>query len=176
MDPDPVDDVARIVARWRDERPDLDPAPLLVVGRIIRLAHVLDAALRPPFAAARLHGGDFDVLAALRRSGEPYLARPHELSTSLLVTTGAVTKRLDRLEAAGLVERRGSTGDGRGKLVRLTPAGLELTDRLMEQHLAAQHRLLAALSPQEADQLQRLLGRLSASLEGPREESPERDG
>jgi len=161
-----TDDVAQIVAQWRRERPDLDVAPMLVVGRIFRLAHVLDGALRPPFAAARLHGGDFDVLAALRRAGAPYLARPHELSTSLLVTTGAITKRLDRLEAAGLVERRERADDGRGKLVRLTAAGLELTDRLMEQHLATQRRLLAALTLQEAEQLQALLGLLSSALEG----------
>jgi len=157
------DAVARFAAQWRHQRPGLDVDPMLVVGRIFRLAHLMDAALRPPFAAAALHGGDFDVLSALRRSGTPI--RPHALSASLLVTTGAITKRLDRLEAAGLIERQESAQDGRGKLVLLTAAGLELTDRLIEQHLANQRHLLSPLTPHERQTLQSLLGRLTADLE-----------
>ena len=161
----PDDAISRIVGRWRHERPDLDATPLLVVGRILRLAQVLDTRLRPPFAAAGLGNGDFDVLAALRRSGPPFAVRPMQLSRSLLVTTGAVTKRLDRLEAAGLVERQESADDGRGTVARLTPAGRDVVDRLMGEHLANQRRLLAGLAPAEQDQLQQLLGVLTRSLE-----------
>ena len=159
------DTVARIVEQWTGERPDLDLAPMLVVARVIRLAHLLDPLLRPPFAAAGLSNGDFDLLAALRRAGPDYAARPVRLSRSLLVTTGAITKRLDRLEAAGLVERDPSDDDGRGKLCRLTAAGLDLTDRLIGVHLENQARVLSGLSPSEREQLQRLLARLCADLE-----------
>ena len=158
--------MAGIVEQWARERPDLDTAPMLVVGRLLRLAHVLDGRLRPPFAAEGLANGDFDVLAAMRRSGEPFLVRPVELSRSLLVTTGAITKRLDRLEAQGLVARESADDDGRGKLVRLTPAGAAAADRMMAVHLENQRRLISGLSAAERDELATLLGRLSALLEG----------
>ncbi len=157
--------MAGIVEQWTRERPDLDASPMLVIGRLIRLAHVLDGRLRPPFAAADLANGDFDVLAALRRTGAPFTARPVDLSRSLLVTTGAITKRLDRLEAQGYVERESADGDGRGKLVRLTPAGKETADHLMAVHLANQDRLLAGLTGPERDRLATLLGRLAGTLE-----------
>jgi DNA-binding MarR family transcriptional regulator len=160
-----TDAVAAIVDQWARRRPDLDATPILVVGRIARLAQVLDLRLRPPFAAAGLSNGDFDVLAALRRTGPPHSGRPVELSRQLLVTTGAVTKRLDRLEGQGYLRRQVSDDDGRGKLVHLTPAGLELVDRLIAVHLANQARLLGALTPDEREQLQLLLGRLARSLE-----------
>jgi hypothetical protein len=83
--------VAGVVEQWARERPDLDASPLEVSARITRVAHLLDTALRPPFAAVGLGNGDFDVLAALRRSGAPYELRPVELSHQVLVTTGAVT-------------------------------------------------------------------------------------
>ncbi len=159
------DVVAGIVEQWARERPDLDASPMLVIGRLQRLAHLLDGRLRPPFAAADLANGDFDVLAALRRAGEPFQARPTDLSRSLLVTTGAITKRLDRLQATGLVERESADGDGRGKTVRLTPLGLETTDRLIGVHLANERRLVGALTEQEREHLQELLGRLAESLE-----------
>jgi DNA-binding MarR family transcriptional regulator len=159
------DVVAGFVQQWARERPDLDAAPMLVVGRLIRLAHLLDGRMRPPFAAADLANGDFDVLAALRRAGAPFAARPTDLSRSLLVTTGAITKRLDRLEALGLVARGSADGDGRGKTVRLTPHGVEVTDRLVAVHLANQGRLISGLTGPEQDQLQELLGRLAESIE-----------
>src|SRR3954469_1593798 len=140
---------------------------MLVVGRLLRLAQLLDGRLRPPFAAEGLANGDFDVLAALRRGGEPFLVRPVELSRSLMVTTGAITKRLDRLEAQGLVARESTDDDGRGKLVRLTPAGVATTDRMMAVHLQNQRRLISGLAPADRDQLAELLGRLTASVEDP---------
>lgn len=138
---------------------------MLVIGRLRRLTHLLDGRLRPPFAAADLANGDFDVLAALRRAGEPFQARPTDLSHSLLVTTGAITKRLDRLQAMGLVEHESAAGDGRGRTVRLTPRGRETTDRLVAVHLANEQRLVSGLTAAERDRLQELLGRLAESLE-----------
>ena len=159
------DVVAGIVEQWARERPDLDAAPMLIIGRLQRLSHLVDGRLRPPFAAADLANGDFDVLAALRRAGEPFHARPTDLSRSLLVTTGAITKRLDRLQALGLVERDSADGDGRGKTVRLTPLGLSTTDRLIAVHLANERRLISGLTADEQERLQELLGRLAESLE-----------
>lgn len=158
---DPTDAVAEIVAQWGRERPDLDASPLLVIGRMARLTQLFEPDLRPPFAAAGLGNGDFDVMAALRRSGPPYRLSPGELSGSLLVTTGAITKRIDRLEERGLVRREVSASDGRGRVVILEPGGLRLADELIGIHLANEARLLAGLRPQERRDLATLLGRLA---------------
>jgi DNA-binding MarR family transcriptional regulator len=158
--------VAGLVEQWARERPDLDPSPLKVSARVMRVAHLLDIALRPPFAAAGLGNGDFDVLTALRRAGAPYALRPVELSHQMLVTTGAVTKRVDRLAAQGYVDREATADDGRGTLVRLTPAGLDLVDRMIAEHLANLDSLLGALDASERETLADLLSRLAVSLEG----------
>lgn len=160
--------MAQIVDQWRTERPDLDASPLLVAGRIQRVAHLLDAGLRSPFAEIGLGNGDFDVLTGLRRSGAPFALRPVELSRQLLVTTGAVTKRIDRLADQGYVEREASDRDGRGKLVRLTDDGLALVDRMIAVHLTNEDRLLGALDRTERQLLGDLLARLAVSLEAPR--------
>ena len=160
------DDVTRIVEQWAQARPDLDASPLLVVGRIARLHHKLDAALRPPFAEAELNNGDFDVLAALRRTPAGQAVRPAELSRILLVTTGAITKRLDRLEAQGYVVRAWSVpDDARGKVVRLSRSGRSLVDRLIAVHLANEERLLQPLTSAERARLAKLLAKLDAAIE-----------
>jgi DNA-binding MarR family transcriptional regulator len=158
------DPVPPIVAQWAQERPDLDASPLLVIGRLQYLTERLDALLRPPFAAHGLGNGDFDVLAALRRAGSPFQLRPVELSKSLLVTTGAITKRLDRLETQGLLERKAEGSDGRAKIIRLTAAGLALTNELIEVHLSNQDRLLRGLSQRQRSDLASLLERFAQSL------------
>ncbi|MEU6759185.1 MarR family transcriptional regulator [Streptomyces sp. NPDC046685] len=166
------DEIAAIAAQWGRERPDLDATPMLVIGRLFRLTDTLDRRLRPPFAAAGLGNGDFDVLAALRRAGAPYTLSAGELSRTVLVTTGAVTKRVDRLRARGLVDRAVADADSRGRLITLTPEGVALTDRLIAVHLDNQRRLLAGLGDDERTHLAHLLGRLAATLaEGDEEES-----
>lgn len=160
----PQDHVASIVDQWSVERPDLDTSPLLVIGRIEWLAAALDAELRPPFAAEGLGNGDFDVLAALRRAGAPYTLRHRDLTAAMLVTPGAVTKRVDRLVAKGYVGRTAVTADGRGQLVRLTRRGVHFVDRMIEVHLANEERLLASLSERERSQLGRLLAKLAAGV------------
>ena len=163
-----IDDVNRIVEQWAEARPDLDASPILIVGRIARIDQKLAAALRPPFAAANLGVGDFDVLAALRRADPPHALRPAELSRMLLVTTGAITKRIDRLEAQGYLARDPSgLEDGRGTLVRLSRKGRTLTDRLIAVHLANEDRLLGALTSPERGTLAALLAKLDASLDSP---------
>ncbi len=159
------DAIAAMVEQWKRERPDLDTAPMLVIGRLFRLTDALDQRLRPPFAAAGLGNGDFDVLAALRRAGAPYTLSAGELSRTVLVTTGAITKRVDRLEARGLVSRSVAEGDSRGRLITLTAEGVALTGELMAAHLDNQRRLLAGLTPDERDRLAALLERLAATLD-----------
>jgi DNA-binding MarR family transcriptional regulator len=160
-----VDWVGAIVGRWRTIRPDLDPAPMLVIARIARLAALTDDLLRPPFAAAGLANGDFDLLAALRRQDPPHEASPGELAQAMLVTTGATTKRIDRLERQGHVTRRPSDSDGRGRVVALTAAGLRVVDELLAAHLANEASILSRLSPTQQDDLARLLGALATALE-----------
>jgi DNA-binding MarR family transcriptional regulator len=161
-----VDRVARIQQEWARERPDLDVSPQGVIGRLHRLgSHLTDELV----AGYREHGlgeGDFDVLAALRRAGEPFERAPGELAEHTMVTTGAMTKRVDRLAAAGLVTRRRSTDDGRGRVVGLTPAGRALIDRAVEAHVVNEERLLAALSRADRDRLEELLTRWLAAFEG----------
>lgn len=161
------DRVAAIERRWRVVLPDLDPSPLLVIGRISRLAVLVEVLLRPPFAAAGLASGDFDLLAALRRQDPPHELSPGALATAMLVTTGGTTKRIDRLEAQHLVARRVSTTDGRARVVALTDAGRELVDELIPIHLANEAALLAALTPTQRRQLAQLLGSLARTLEPP---------
>ncbi|SCL51877.1 MarR family winged helix-turn-helix transcriptional regulator [Micromonospora peucetia] len=160
-----VDRVTEIVHQWRRERPDVDPSPLLVIGRIQHLAEILDAALRPPFAAAGLGNGEFDVLAALRREGEPFQLTPGQLSERMLVTTGAVTKRVDRLITRGLVTRSISEADARGRVVGLTPAGVDLVNDLIEKHLANETALLRDLTAGDRTDLERLLAALTRTVE-----------
>ncbi|MCW4386094.1 MarR family transcriptional regulator [Salinibacterium sp. SYSU T00001] len=151
------DRVARIQAEWRRERPDLDVSPQGVIGRLHRLAAHLTEELREVYTRHGLGEGDFDVLAALRRAGEPFERSAGELAEHTMVTTGAMTKRIDRLERAGLVTRRVSETDARGRVVALTPAGRDLIDRAFTEHMANEHRLQEALSPDEARQLEALL-------------------
>ena len=160
-----MDRAAEIVGQWRRQRPDLDPSPLLVLGRVQHLANLVDVVLRPPFAAEGLGNGDFDVLAALRREGAPFELSPGQLSERMLVTTGAVTKRVDRLVARGLVERSISEVDARGRVVRLTRAGRKLCDRLIGEHLANEAAILAPLSDRDRHTLERLLAQLVVAAE-----------
>ena len=114
------DRVARIQQQWARERPDLDVRPQGVIGRLHRLAGHLTEELLVVYRRYGLAEGEFDLLATLRRSGPPFESAPGELAAHTMVTTGAITKRIDRLEQAGLVTRRPSEHDGRGRVVRLT--------------------------------------------------------
>lgn len=160
-----TDAVDRITAQWRGERPDLDPAPMEVVGRITRVSALLQRELERVFASHGLAGGDFDVLATLRRAGAPHRLTPGELSRSTMVTTGGMTKRLDRLEALGLVRREPDPRDRRGRLIALTDEGRVLIDRAVEAHLANEERLLAALPQAKREQLAALLRELLTALD-----------
>jgi DNA-binding MarR family transcriptional regulator len=168
----PRDAVDAITAQWRRERPDLDSSPMEVVGRITRLADLIRREQDRVFAEFGLSGGDFDVLATLRRSRPPHRLAPGELSRSTMVTTGGMTKRLDRLEARGLVRREADPHDRRGRLIALTDEGRELVDRTLAAHLENEERLLASLSTARRDDLADLLRELSLALDVRRAPEP----
>lgn len=151
------DHVARIQEEWRRERPDLDVAPQGVIGRLHRVAARLTDELVAVYREHDLGEGDFDVLATLRRAGAPYERTPGELAGHTMITTGGMTKRIDRLEAAGLVTRRAAADDGRGRVVALTDAGRERIDAAMTAHLANERRLLDELDAADAAELERIL-------------------
>ncbi|WP_314148786.1 MarR family transcriptional regulator [uncultured Leifsonia sp.] len=154
---DTPDHVARIQEEWRRERPDLDIAPQGVIGRLHRVAALLTDELVAVYREHGLGEGDFDVLATLRRAGAPYERTPGELAEHTMITTGGMTKRIDRLESAGLVTRRSSERDGRGRVVALTELGRERIDAAVTAHLANERRLLDQLDPADAAELERIL-------------------
>jgi DNA-binding MarR family transcriptional regulator len=155
------DDVDALLDAWRRERPDLDVAPMEVLSRISRLAHHLDRRRAVAFSAHGLESWEFDVLAALRRSGEPYQLTPGQLLRETLVTSGTMTNRIDRLAARGLVNRDDHPGDRRGVLVRLTDRGRETVDAALADLLKAERAMLDALTDTERNQL---LGALRSLL------------
>jgi DNA-binding MarR family transcriptional regulator len=139
------DEVDRLVAAWARERPDLDVRPLEVLSRLTRLARHLDRARRTAFAAHGLETWEFDVLAALRRAGKPYVLSPGQLISQTMVTSGTMTNRVDRLENAGLVQRLPDPQDRRGVHVRLTPRGKERVDELLQGLGKAERETLSTL-------------------------------
>ncbi|GGP68083.1 MarR family transcriptional regulator [Saccharothrix coeruleofusca] len=149
-----------VVDAWRARRPELDTSPLEVVGRLLLCAHHLESALVAALKPLGLSFGDFDVLNTLRRIGAPSGTNPRELARSSLITSGAMTARLDRLANAGLVERAPDPTDRRGVLVRLTDSGTRLADEALTAVLAADERFLEPLGPTDRDQAARLLKRL----------------
>jgi DNA-binding MarR family transcriptional regulator len=159
------DHIDRIVEQWRIERPDLNTWPMAVLGRLFRAEHLSDSVLSDALAPHGLQPGWFDLLAALRRAGAPYELNPTELTRATMLSSGGTTKRLDRLVAAGLVERRADPGDRRGTLVRLTRPGKRVIDRAVESHLHNEARLLRSFTPAEQRTLDDLLRRLLQELE-----------
>lgn len=153
------------VEQWARERPDLPSLPMAVFGRLSDASErVLRDHMNPLFAAAGLQPGEFDVLATLRRSGEPYRLSPTRLYEAAMISSGGMTNRLDRLERAGLVERHPDPNDRRGKLIALTEAGKRVIDETIERHVANEEQLLSALTPQEQETLNGLLRKLIAGL------------
>ncbi len=153
-----------MLEQWRREAPELDRSPFGVVGRISRLAQLLQGELEPIFAAHGVNGGEFDVLAALRRAGRPYRLTPTELSTALIVTSGGMTKRLNGLERGGLIRREPDPNDRRSTAVSLTREGKRLVEKILPEHVANEQRLLEELSAKERAELAGLLETLAIAL------------
>lgn len=159
-----TDHVARVMEQWRHERPDLDPTPQGVIARLHRVANRLTEELVAVYATHGLAEGEFDILATLRRQGAPYALTAGELAEQTMVTSGAITKRVDRCIARGWVTRAPSDSDARGRVVALTDDGRTLIDAAFTDHLANEARLLALFGAAERDQLAGLLARWSDEL------------
>jgi DNA-binding MarR family transcriptional regulator len=156
-----MDRAAKAVEQWERERPDLDASPMLVLGRLNEASSLIARErLAPLFARFGLQAGEFDVLATLRRSGQPHALTPTALYEATMVTSGAMTNRLDRLEKAGLILRGPHPNDRRGIVVQLTDKGLALIDEALTAHVANEHEILAGLTGAELETLAQLLGKL----------------
>lgn len=158
------DAVDAILQQWQRERPDLDASPMGPIGRINRCAALLQQKLETAFARFDLSMWEFDMLAALRRSGEPSLS-PTELFSTLMVTSGTMTHRLKRLETRGFIERVPNAQDARSMLVKLTESGRELIDRAVEEHIENERQILLGLSANALSELDNSLSAFLRTLE-----------
>lgn len=165
--PPPTHDaVSVILQQWQQQRADLDASPMGPVGRLKRCAAQLQKRLDTVFARHGLSSWEFDLLATLRRSGEPYRLAPTVLFSSLMLTSGTMTRQLQQLEKRGLIQRQINPDDARSVLVQLSADGLALIDRAVGDHVDNLHRLTAGLEAEELAQLDRLLGKWMVGLEG----------
>ena len=157
--------VDEILDQWERERPDLNCEPMAVFGRLSRLDRASNAVIEARLGEHGLNRGEFDVLATLRRGGEPYTLAPTALARWMMLSSAAMTNRVDRLEAAGLVERRPDPGDRRGLLVALTLDGMQVVDAAVADHVENERRLLEPLSEEEQQTLNALLRKLLLGLQ-----------
>lgn len=159
--PDAVDS---ILSQWARERPDVDVSAMGIVGRISRVERMLRVELDRVFASHGLESWEFDVLATLRRSGPPFALTAGALLSSMMISSGTMTNRIDRLQARELVDRRSDPRDGRVVLVGLTDAGRSLIDRALPDHAANELRLVSSLSPSDQRRLVGMLRRFHLAL------------
>lgn len=158
------DAVDLIVEQWARARPDLDTSPMGVLGRLSRVTRIAERELKALFSEFGLELGEFDVLATLRRAGSPDGVTAGMLARSSMVTSGAVTNRLDRLVAKGYVTRDVDPANRRTVVIDLTPAGRKLIDRAVAAHIDNERRILAALDQHQQDDLAATLRTLLISL------------
>lgn len=160
-----MDRAGRAIEQWKKERPELDVSPMAVIGRLSEAASLISRdRLAPLFARYGLQAGEFDVLASLRRAGQPYRLTPTALYETTMVTSGAMTNRLDRLERAGLIARSPHPEDRRGVIVQLTEKGLQLIDEAVVAHVENERHVLSGLTEKEQETLAGLLAKLIHSL------------
>lgn len=156
--------VKQAIAQWQQEMPDLDLLPMEVVGYLKNTQLLAQERLQAFFKEYGLQAGEFDVLATLRRSGPPYRLGPTQLFETLMISSGGMTSRLDRLEKAGLIMRSPNPEDRRGTLVSLTEKGMALMDEMIPRHVQNEARMLTGLTREEQQALSELLGKLLDGL------------
>ena len=160
-----MDGLDRVVAQWKAEKPHLDTLPMELIGRLMRLSKHIESQVAECHKAYDLKPGEFDVIATLRRSGGEYCLTPSELIDSMMLTSGAMTNRLSRLESKGLIERVNSKEDRRSVSVALTQQGVVLIDEAIEEHCKMQQILVASLSMSDRPELNTLLTSWLAQFE-----------
>lgn len=159
------DHIDRLRAQWAQELPDLDTEPMTILGRAYRLSNLVRPSIEETFASFGLDRGEFDVISTLRRSGPPYRLTPTDLYTLLMISSGGLTHRLDRLQKAGLIVRERSPSDGRSSVVGLTGKGIELAEAAFRVDMASEARYLEGLGKEDRATLAELLRKLLVSLE-----------
>lgn len=169
-----ADSIEGLLAEWKRERPDLDPSPFGIYGRIWRLSTTLLGDAEQWLKPVGLTFESFSLIVTLRRSGPPYELNPTALYRESLLSSGAITNRIDRVEREGLVKRLPDPNDRRGTIVRLTAKGRSLADRSIKLHFEALTETLSALNRAERDQLAALLSKLLLSAEHRRTVKPRR--
>ena len=160
-----LDSVDSIITQWREENIDVDLLPMAILGRLAKLGKYIDTDILHCHDRQDLRQGEFDVLATLRRSGEPYSLTPSELYQSMMLTSGAMTSRLDRLETKGFIRREHSKSDRRSVQVMLTAEGKKKVDAVLPAHINTQHDLLKGVNQQDREKLAELLKRWLMQLE-----------
>ncbi|MGP1833663.1 MarR family winged helix-turn-helix transcriptional regulator [Shewanella frigidimarina] len=161
-----MEDIDKVVVQWATEKPHLDTAPMAILGRFLRLQKHIEAEISSCHKQFDLTMGEFDVLATLRRNGKPYTLTPSALLSSMMLTSGAMTNRLDKLESKDLILRVHSTEDRRSVSVGLTEKGLVTIDEAIEEHVRIQHQLVASLSDSELPELNQLFKTWLVGFEG----------
>jgi DNA-binding MarR family transcriptional regulator len=159
------DRIGRVRAEWARECPDIDTSSMEIIGRVLRAEHLADPLIRSALRHESLDRGGFDVLATLRRAGPPYQLTPTRLYEELVLTSGAVTHRVDALERAGLVERVPGQRDRRSTLVGLTDKGKAVIARAMSTHMTCEQAMIADLPAAERQALAALLTKLLVAIE-----------
>ncbi|MEC7308986.1 MarR family transcriptional regulator [Vibrio crassostreae] len=152
-----MDAIDRVVEQWAKEKPELETEPMAMMGRIMRIAKYMETRVAELHKKYDMKLGEFDVLATLRRSGKPYRLTPSELIGSMMLTSGAMTNRLDKLEAKGLISREHSKEDRRSVSVQLTKDGLILIDQMMTEHVEMQKKLVKSMSASQKKNTNQLL-------------------
>ena len=160
-----LDSVDSIITQWREENIDADLLPMAILGRLAKLGKYIDNDILHCHDQYDLRQGEFDVLATLRRSGKPYSLTPSELYQSMMLTSGAMTSRLDRLETKGFIRREHSKSDRRSVQVILTAEGKNKVDAVLPAHINTQHDLLKGVNQQDREKLAELLRRWLMQLE-----------
>jgi DNA-binding MarR family transcriptional regulator len=168
--PAAADSIEELVHAWQRERPDLESWPFAIFGRIWRLSSSLLGNAEHWLAPIGLTFESFSVIVTLRRGGPPFEMNPTALYRESLLSSGAITNRIDRVEAEGLVKRLPDPNDCRGTIVRLTPKGRALADRAIKLHFEALAESLAGIDKTERAQLSTLLGKLLRTVEHKREQ------
>jgi DNA-binding MarR family transcriptional regulator len=159
------DSIAEVLREWHDIAPELDVAPVGVIARMARIRAIVEREQARIFSGAGITPADFPLLVTLRRRHPPYRMIHTQLAASTGLTAGTVTTRVDRLAELLLVDRRPDPDDARIRWVTLTEQGVDLVQRLIPQHLAAEHELLAGVPESVRARLARDLSTLLADLE-----------
>lgn len=158
---DPID---AIMEDWIRERPDLNASTIGIFGRLARIVSLQRAVHSKNYEEFGLTLASFDVLANLRRSGEPHRKTAGELASSSMLTTGGITFRLDRMEEQGLIERVRTKADRRVVYAQLTDHGKEVIDAIIARHFETQRNMLAGMKQSEIEQLALLLKKAGKSI------------